>query len=142
MGRNRAPSSTLATATRVKTIHAKTIYATDMGFARPLSAEHRRRVADTRRTIRVGHVEQTPHGTLSCLRYSDAVVVELRKGKKLVGRALMLHGAKGNGPFPESSFSVQVDEFIGTPWHELDYTSLWTVKGLREKGTAELFIDK
>ena len=142
MPRNSAPPSTLATATRIDTIDGKTIYATDLGAPRPLSARLRSRVAANRRTIRVGHVEQTPHGVLRCERCRDAVVITLRKGRKVIGRQLMLLRTDGNGPFPESAFSVEVDEFIGTPWHELEYTSLWTVHGLRRKGEMEASVDR
>jgi hypothetical protein len=141
MPRNSAPLSTLATATRVKTIHAKTIYATDLCVPRPLSNEHGAKVTHNRRTIRVGHVEKTPHGVLRCERRGNAVAVVLRKGRNVVGRRLMLIGAAGDGPFPEAAFSVEVDEFIGTPWHELEYTSLWTVHGLRTKGQMEASVD-
>src|SRR5262245_26147126 len=113
-----------------------------MGAGRPLSVRHRDRVASNRRSIRVGHTEETPHGTLHCERRDDAVVVYLEKSGKRIGRALKLLGAKGNGPFPEAAFSVQVDEFIGTPWHELEYTSLWTVHGLRTKGEMEASVDR
>jgi hypothetical protein len=142
MPRNSAPPSSLASATRIETIHGKTIYATDLSAARPLSAGFRKRVAAKDRTIRVGHVEETKHGTLRCERESDAVVVVLRKGKKQVGRKLMLLRTDGSGPFPEAAFSVEVDEFIGTPWHELEYTSLWTVHGLRTKGEMEGTVDR
>jgi hypothetical protein len=142
MHRNSAARSNLATASRVETTHTRSVYATDLSSARPLSREHRRRVAKNRRTIEVGHVEETPHGTLRCERQSDAVVVYLQKGKQRVGRTLMLLAAEGDGPFPEAVFSVEVDEFIGTPWHELEYTSLWTVEGLRKKGQMEATVDK
>lgn len=51
--------------------------------------------------------------------------------------ALLRDGAR----LPESAFSVEVREFIGSPWHELDSVSLWTVRGLRAKGEAEAFVD-
>lgn len=142
MRRNgRAVRSTVAAASRVETTHTKTIYATDLGLPRPLSPKHKARVAPNPRVIRVGHVEATPHGTLLCLREGDDVVVVLKKGKKQIGRRLMLRGARGRS-FKEAAFSVEVDEFIGTPWHELEYTSLWTVQGLREKGQMEASIER
>jgi hypothetical protein len=137
-----APRSNLATASKVETTQTQSIYAADLGAPRPLSAAQRHRVASNARTIRVGHSEETPHGTLRCERRSDAVIVHLQKGKKRIGRVLMLLRADGDGPFPESAFSVEVDEFIGTPWHELEYTSLWTVHGLRTKGEMETTVDR
>ena len=41
---------------------------------------------------------------------------------------------------PETVFSVTFSEFQGTPWSEDDYTSIWTVRGLRKDGSAEVFI--
>lgn len=137
----RALRSTVATASRVETTETKTFYATDLGPPRGLSAEHADKVAPNRRTIRVGHVEATSHGTLRCLRDGDDVVVVLKKGRKQVGRKLILQGARGSA-FKEAAFSVEVDEFIGSPWHELEYTSLWTVQGLREKGQMEASIER
>lgn len=136
--------STLATASRVETTHGKTIYATDLGPARPISRANRAHVFRNRRKISVGHVELTPFGVLRCTRRGDTVVVSLHRGKARaqVGRSLILTNVgESDGPFRETDFSVEVSEFIGTPWHELDYTSLWTVHGLRTKGGMEASID-
>jgi hypothetical protein len=133
----------MATASKVATIDAKTIYATDLSEARPIAAEHRKRVQKNGRTIRVGHIEQTPHGTLRCVREGEAIVIKLEKNGALVGRALILPFPRNEkaGALRESDFSVQVSEFIGTPWHALDYLSFWTVQGLRTKGTMEASLE-
>lgn len=136
-----ARRSTLATASRVATTHTRTVYATDLGAARPLSAPQRALVARNQRRIAVGHEERTPFGTLRCERVGNEVVVRLQRGRRLVGRALSLRGA-GDGPYREAAFSVEVDEFVGTPWHELEYTSVWTVHGLRTRGREELTVDR
>jgi hypothetical protein len=143
MRRNETAPSTLATASKVVTTHTRTIYATDLGAGRPLSKQFRARVAKNRRRIRIGHEEVTPFGTLRCLREGDDAVIELRQGKQRVGRRLVLPGAAQRAEsFAESDFSVEVDEFIGTPWHEFESTSLWTVQGLRTKGKMEATIDR
>ncbi len=145
MPRNRAARPT-ASATAVPTTDGKTIYATDLGPPRPLSNEHAGAVERSRRELRLGQVEVLPHGTLRCERDGSHVVVAVRKGGRLVGRELRL------GPFPperlvpgarfrEADFTVEVREFIGTPWHELEYTSIWTVAGLRKDGEMERSID-
>ena len=142
MRQNGSPKAKQATASRVETTHTKSIFATDLSEGRPVSAEHRRRLTKNLRTIWVGHREDTPFGTLRCLREGDDVVVSLSKRARLVGRRLILRGAASlKGPLREADFSVEVDEFIGTPWHEVEYTSLWTVHGLRTKGEMESQID-
>ena len=148
MNRKRAPRRIGAvSATRVPTLEAKTIYATDRSSARPLSSKLALRVFDNRALIRVGAVEQLPHGTLRCQLVGDRLVVSVEKGRRRVGRQLSLAPSSNvllvEGAFvPESAFSVEVDEFIGTPWHELEYTSVWTVHGLRLNGRMELSVDR
>lgn len=141
-----AELASTATATVAPTIHSRTLYAVDRGAARPLSTRFASRVAPTRRHLVIGQVEHLAHGVLRCFVRRGRVVVELRKARRLVGRALsvrprdravLVNGAR----FPEAAFSVEVSEFIGSPWHELEYVSLWTVRGLREKGTAEVIVD-
>lgn len=132
-----------AAATALPVTHTKSIYAADMGAARPVSAERARRVHPNPRLIAIGSSEQTRHGRLVCERTgADAVVVKLLDGTKQVGRALMVRVRGPHAQVPEAAFSCEIDEFIGTPWHELSYTSVWTVHGLRTKGEAELTIDR
>ncbi|MFO0597895.1 MAG: hypothetical protein U0228_21515 [Myxococcaceae bacterium] len=141
----RHSGSISATATRIPTTHTRTVYATDRGVARPLSESSRRLVEHTGKRIRVGSTSATPWGELRCFAQSGCLVVELTRAGERVGRALIYrptsaealqHGAL----VPEAHFSVEVREFIGTPWHEDESLSLWTVHGLRSKGTAERFV--
>jgi hypothetical protein len=135
-----------ATASVVPTIHGRSLYAADRGVGRPLSARFASHVVPTRTELIIGQLERLAHGVLRCFVRRGRVVVELRKGRRRVGRALsvlpddpsqLVTGAR----VPEDAFSTEVPEFIGSPWHELEYMSLWTVRGLREKGTAEVIVD-
>lgn len=129
-----------ASASRVATTHTKTIYATDLGDAKPLSATLAAKVVPNERRVRVGASETLPHGVLTCFVERDRVCVEVRRGNRRVGRQLSIRPPRPPTPgdsFPEAAFSVEVREFIGTPWHELDSVSVWTVYGLRTNGAAE-----
>lgn len=141
-----AALASTAGATVVPTLETKSLYATDHGAARPLSPRFASRVKRSARRITVGQVERLPHGVLRCFAKAGRVVVEVRQGRKRVGRALWVTPSdaallRDGARLPESVFSVEVREFIGSPWHELDYVSLWTVRGLRAKGEAETFVD-
>jgi hypothetical protein len=141
-----AALSRTARATATPTLETKSLYATDRSESRPLSAARRRLVAPNPRRIAVGQVERLPHGTLRCFAEGGRVTVEVRKGHERVGRALSIAAPPGlcveGAELPEAAFSAEVDEFIGSPWHELEYVSLWTVHGLRTKGEAERFVDR
>ena len=135
----------IASASRVETHHSKSIYAADMGPPRPLRPEWDSKVEPNSRKIEVGSVEELPHGTLRCFRRRGKVVVELRKLGELVGRRLELTPSdpallQDGALIHEGAFSVEVDEFVGTPWHEDEYTSVWTVHGLRTRGEMELTV--
>lgn len=134
-----------AAATALGTTHTSSIYAADLGPSQPLSSELRRRAKGGTREITIGHSEVLAHGTLRCFIEGRRVCVEVRKGKKLVGRRLSIQPALGQlrfgEAFPETVFSAQVREFLGTPWHELDSISVWTVHGLRTNGEAEFHVD-
>lgn len=136
-----------AGASRVPTLETTSLYATDLGGARPLSERLAPHVARTRRRITVGQEERLPHGTLRCFAKDGRVVVEVRRGRQRVGRALWVTPPspsllRPGARLPEAAFSVEVNEFIGSPWHELDYTSVWTVRGLRKNGEAEACVDR
>lgn len=138
--------SRTAAATTIATLETKSLYATDRSDSRPLAAANAKRVVPNPRTIAVGSVERLAHGELRCFAEGTRVVVELRRGRKRVGRALSIEAPPAlrveGAEVPEAAFSAEVNEFIGSPWHELEYTSLWTVHGLREKGEAETFFDR
>ncbi|MEW5740833.1 MAG: hypothetical protein AB1938_18080 [Myxococcota bacterium] len=141
-----AALASTAGASRTPTTETKSLYAADLGAASPLSARFRSYVRPSARFISVGAEERLPHGVLRCFAREGRVFVEVHRGRKLVGRTLWV---KPENPqllrpgalLPEDAFSVEVREFLGSPWHEKDYVSLWTVRGLREKGEAEAFID-
>lgn len=136
------PQKRSATASKLTTTHTKSIYAADTSEARPLSPANRRHVVVNERTIAVGAREATPYGVLTCRADGDALIVSLHRRGVLVGRelvywpedrALLRRGAL----VAESAFSIEVDEFLGTPWHEVDSTVFWTVHGLRTRGGLE-----
>lgn len=134
-----------ASASAIGTTQTTSLYAADLGPSEPLSATLRKRAKPNDRRIAIGHQERLPHGVLRCFIDGPRVCVEVRQGKKVVGRRLSirppLEQLRFGEPFPEDVFSAQVREFIGTPWHELDSISVWTVQGLREKGEAEFHLD-
>lgn len=130
-----------ASATGVATTHTRSVYAADVGAQSPLSATLAAKVVANDRTIRVGATERLSHGVLRCFVEGDRVCVEVRRGNARVGRRLSIRPAqppRRGDAFPEAAFSVEVREFIGTPWHEIDAVSVWTVHGLRTSGQAEL----
>jgi hypothetical protein len=144
MHRNRPTGS--VTASRVKTLETRSLYAADTGDPRPLRADWYSKIADDRREIHVGQREELPHGTLRCRARGRSIVVELRQGDEQVGRELIFRPKdasllQNGAAVPESIFNIEVREFIGSPWHEMDYVSIWTVHGLRRDGKAELFVD-
>ncbi|MBL8921781.1 MAG: hypothetical protein JNJ54_23185 [Myxococcaceae bacterium] len=132
--------SRTARATATPTLETKSLYATDRGESRPLSTSLRPLVKPNGRRITVGQVEQLPHGTLRCFAEGGRVVVEVKDGRTRVGRALSVAAPPSlrveGAELLEAVFSAEVDEFIGSPWHELEYVSLWTVHGLRTKGNG------
>ncbi|MCC6335562.1 MAG: hypothetical protein IT380_16420 [Myxococcales bacterium] len=141
-----AALSSTAGASREPTTETKSLYAADMEAAEPLSARFRAHVKPSRRFIAVDSEERTPHGTLRCFARDERVVVEVRRGRALVGRALWVKPAspallQPGALIPEDGFAVEIPEFLGSPWHEDDYVSVWTVRGLREKGSAEAWVD-
>lgn len=139
--------SSTAGATRLPTTESKSVYAADVGAPKPLSGGLRAHTKPSRRFIEVGSVERTPHGSLRCYAQEGRVIVELRRRKQRVGRALWVTPRdeallKPGARIPEDAFSVEIREFVGTPWRELDSVSVWTVRGLREKGEAEAFVQE
>ena len=143
---SRAALASTARASHTTTLETTSLYAADMSDARPLSERFTRHAASSRRFITVGSEERGPHGVLRCFAKDGRVVVELRKGRKRVGRALWVAPDDASllepgARVPEDAFSVEIRELIGSPWHELNYVAVWTVRGLREKGTAEAWVD-
>ncbi len=145
--RRTTPQVGAVSASPLPTTKSRTVYATDTGPAHALSGEAARRAHPNEAWISVGSEEHLPHGTLRCEVRGDAVVVELTRAGRVIGRtltlvprdkALLRPGAR----IPEAAFSAEVSEFIGTPWHEVDYSSVWTVHGLRKNGEMELSVER
>lgn len=122
------------------------ITSNDLG-SRPAQAEFKRQLPASRRTIRVGAVQRTSHGTLRCERRGNSLVVSLirsdgRPCPELVYRpreaAHLIDGAE----IPESAFDTQTEEFVGTAWQELHFISVWTVSSLRERGEPALTAER
>ena len=141
------PSGTVS-CSKISAIHTKSIYANDMGMGGPVADKYRNRIRPNSLLIQVGYREKHPFGELRCYRRGNKVVVGVyKKDRTINGRelyftpddkSLLKKGAK----IPEAVFTVQVSEFIGTPWHEINRVSIWTVAGLRKNGECEFFKDK
>lgn len=121
----------------------------------PLDAGWRRRIAKSRKRIRVGDVERLRHGTLKCTLRTlrgltvgtkeekprsvrvKAAVVGLYKGRKVVGKELICVPTPEEleTGIPEWRFDLQHTSIFGTAW---DFSStdvwIWTVRGLRKDG--------
>lgn len=117
------------------------------GESRAIERRHQPWLASNPRRLTVGvnagAGEITEHGVLSCWLAQDAVCVALFKAGQPVGRTLRYVPADPTqlhpgASIPEEVFGCAVREFLCSPWHDgVAQDALWTVHGLREKGTLE-----
>jgi hypothetical protein len=111
--------------------------------SRAIEQRHLRHIKANSATILVGSIEETAHGQLRCLLMDKGITIGLYKGDALKGRALCYVPAEGSilrvgAAIPEAVFGCAVREFTQSAWDDgTAQDTLWTVHGLRVKGTME-----
>jgi hypothetical protein len=142
------PAGARVHATRLPTLDRPDLPLQISGNAsRPIEQRHVPLLAPNRREIRVGWTEETRHGQLRCFLTAKTICVALFRGEKIQMRALHYVPAdpalrKEGARIPEVVFGCAVREITCSPWHDgVEGDTLWTVHGLRTKGTLEQSAD-